>query len=75
MQTSLQQQKTNQWLYGMEVEDKNDYQGAREGFGMMENSVSQWQLLTLVSKLIELHTLNECSLLHVNYTSIKNERS
>lgn len=45
MQTSLQQQKTNQWLHGMEVEDKNDYQGAREGFGMMENSVSQWQLL------------------------------
>lgn len=75
MQTSLQQQKTNQWLYGMEVEDKNDYQGAREGFGMMENSVSQWQLLTLVSKLIELHTLNERSLLHVNYTSIKNKRS
>ena len=45
MQTSLQQQKTNQWLYGMEVEDKNDCQGAREGLGMMENSVSQWQRL------------------------------
>lgn len=28
MQTSLPQQKTNQWLYGTEVEDKNDYQGA-----------------------------------------------
>ena len=28
MQTSLPQQKTNEWLYGTEVEDKNDYQGA-----------------------------------------------